>query len=409
MMLTENGAARLFNSIDDLPFEYLEQLRNQGSVLWDDELQGWLVLSYDLCRRIFRDEASFAHNYSQIDRDTLQIKGGRNIISMQGEPHDRLHRWAIQIFSPKNLITYRDVHIRPVVDGLFKAFAGRTRAELRSELCDQVPGRSMMAMMGMPWADDDLVLRLVELHETIMAYLGKPPHAVTGSEKAGAMAASRELNAILLPALRARRDNPADDLLSRLWAEAPSRLEVISEEVLLANAREFFLGGFDTTVHALSNGVHTLLSQPDVRGAVAQDRGKTMDVFIEEVVRVFGVVQHRMRIATSDMELGGVRIKSGDRIIPVLIAANRDPARFGHHPESFDLARSRAHEHLAFITGPRVCPGAPLARLQMRLVFEALLDRLENVRLDPDAPQPRFMGAFTRSWRPLNVVFDRAI
>lgn len=409
MMMTESAKIKLFTNIDESPFEYLEQLRDQGSVLWDDELQGWLILSYDLCRQIFRDETSFAHNYSQIDRDTLEIKGGHNIITIQGEPHDRLHRWAVQIFSPKNLIMYRDVHVRPVVDGLFKAFAGRARAELRTELCDQVPGRSMMAMMGMPWADDDLVLRLVELHETIMVYLGKPPHAVTESEKACAMAASHELNALLLPALRARRDNPGEDLLSRLWSEAPSRLEVINEEVMLANAREFFLGGFDTTVHALSNGVHTLLTQPDVRGAVAQDRGKTLDVFIEEVVRVLGVVQHRMRIATIDTELGGVRIKAGDRIIPVLIAANRDPAQFGQHPENFDLARNRAHEHLAFITGPRTCPGAPLARIEMRLVFEALLDRLENVRLDPDAAQPRFMGAFTRSWRPLNVLFDRVI
>ncbi len=407
-MLTGSAKTKLFTKIDESPFEYLEQLRGRGSVLWDDELQGWLVLSYDLCRRIFRDEASFAHNYSQIDDETLQIKGGYNIITTQGEPHDRLHRWAVQIFSPKNVLVYRDLHVRPVVEGLFAAFVGRTSAELRSELCDQVPGRSMMAMMGMPWADDDLVIHLVELHETIMVYLGKPPHAVTECERTAAMAASHELNALLLPALRARRDNPGDDLLSRLWTEAPSRLDVIDEEVMLANAREFFLGGFDTTVHALSNGVHTLLTQPGVRGAVARDRGKSLDVFIEEVVRVLGVVQHRMRIATIDTELDGVPIRAGDRIIPVLIAANRDPAQFGHYPEKFDLARGRAHEHLAFIVGPRTCPGAPLARVEMRLVFEALLDRLQNVRLDPDAAQPAFMGAFTRSWRPLNVLFDSA-
>lgn len=264
----------------------------------------------------------------------------------------------------------------------------------------------MMAMMGMPWADDDLVLRLVALHETIMICLGKPAHAVSATEKAAAMAASDELNALLLPALQARRKNPGDDLLSRLWAEAPSRLEVIDEQVMLANAREFFLGGFDTTVHALSNGIYTLLTRPDLWRAVSLDRGKTLDAFIEEVLRVFGVVQHRMRVATVDTELGGVSIKAGDRLVPVLTAANRDPGRFGAHPEEFDLARSRPHDHLAFITGPRTCPGAPLARAEARMVFEALLDRLKNVRLDPDAPQPRFMGGFTRSWRPLNVLFN---
>ena len=405
-MVGEVLRARLFAKADESPFERFEEMRGKGPVLWDEYLQGWLILSYDICRQVFRDDTSFAHNYSQIDPDTLAIKGGANIVSIQGEAHDRLHRWAVQIFSPKNLATYRDRHVRLVVDGLFDAFAGRRFADLCTELCEQVPGRSMMAMMGMPWADDDLVLRLVALHKTIMICLGKPPHAVSATEKAAAMAASDELNALLLPALRARRKDPGDDLLSRLWAEAPSRLEVIDEQVMLANAREFFLGGFDTTVHTLSNGIYTLLTRPDLWRAVSLDRGKTLDAFIEEVLRVFGVVQHRMRIATVDTELGGVSIKAGDRLVPVLTAANRDPERFGAHPEEFDLARSRPHDHLAFITGPRTCPGAPLARAEARMVFEALLDRLKNVRLDPDAPQPRFMGGFTRSWRPLNVLFN---
>ena len=406
--MVEVTRARLFAKVDESPFGWFEEMRDKGPVLWDEHLQGWLILSYDICQQVFRDETSFAHNYSQIDPDTLAIKGGANIVSIQGEAHHRLHRWAVQIFSPRNLAAYRD-HVRLVVDGLFDAFMGRCGADLRTELCEQVPGRSMMAMMGMPWGDDDLVRRLVVLHETIMVYLGKPPHAATPSEKAAAMAASNELNALLLPALRARRKNPGDDLLSRLWAEAPSRLEVIDEQAMLANAREFFLGGFDTTVHALSNGIHTLLTRPDLRRAVSLDRGKTLDTFIEEVLRVFGVVQHRMRIATVNAELGGVSIKAGDRLVPVLTAANRDPGRFGAHPEEFDLARGRPHEHLAFITGPRSCPGAPLARAEARLVFEAFLDRLKNVRLDPEAPPPRFMGGFTRSWRPLNILFDKPV
>lgn len=399
---------RLFATTDQLPFDHLERLREQGPVLWDDELQGWLVLSFDLCQRVFKDEGQFAHNYSQISPEALAIKGGHNIVTTQGEPHDRLHRWAIQLFSPRNLAAYRDQHVRPVVESLFAAFVGRGQAELRAELCEQVPGRSMMAMMGMAWADDEIVLRLVELHETIMVYLGKPAHAVTDAERHAAQAASRDLNALLLPALIARRDRPGDDLLSRLWAEAPARLGIVDEAVMLANAREFFLGGFDTTVHALSNGIHALLTRPDLHEAVRRDRAKALDAFIEEVVRVYGVVQHRMRIATADLDLGGTPIKAGDRVIPVLIAANRDPARFGADPAGFDLSRSRPHDHLAFIVGPRTCPGAPLARLEMRLVFEALLDRLENVRLNPAAPPPRFMGGFTRSWRPLHVLFDRA-
>ena len=401
-------AATLLAQPDALPFDHFADLRANGPVVWDDALQGWLVLSYDLCRDVFRDEESFAHNYAQIDAETLRVKGGRNIVTTQGEPHDRLHRWAVQIFSPRNLAAYRDQHVAPVIDSLFSAFAGRRQADLRRDLCEQVPGRSMMAMMGMAWADDARVLELVRLHETIMVYLGKPGHAVTPSERAAALAASGAIDATLLAEVRERRDAPGEDLLSRLWAEAPERVGDVDETVILANARELFLGGFDTTVHALSNGIHTLLVRPDLQAAVRTGGAKALDAFIEEVLRVLGVVQHRMRIATVDTRLGDVAIAAGDRVIPVLLAANRDPEHFGEGAPDFDLERRRVHDHLAFITGPRTCPGSPLARMEMKLVFTAFFERLENPKLDPAAPPPVFTGAFTRSWRPLNVTFNSA-
>lgn len=401
--------ADLYSTADREPFDFLAGLREKSAVVWDDALQGWLVLDHDLCKSIFTNESLFAHNYAFVDDDTLEIKGGNNLVVIQGPLHHKLHRWAVQLFSQKNMQGYVDDHIRPVVDRIFDGFQGRTSADLRTELCNHVPGRSMMSMMGMERADDDFVQHVVNLHERIMTFLGMTSRNASPQIIADAKAASQELNEILLPVIRERRENPGTDLLSRLWIDARGILEEFDEDLMLANARELFLGGFDTTVHALSNGIYILLTNPEVRTILQNDRGERFDTFLEEVVRVYGVVQHRTRIAMQETELAGVTIRQGDPVIPVLLAANRDPARYGACPWKVNLDQAKPREHLAYIAGPRSCPGAPLARAEMRLVFESLLDRLQNVRLDPDAEASRFVGGYTRSWRPLNVRFDTAL
>jgi cytochrome P450 len=118
-------------------------------------------------------------------------------------------------------------------------------------------------------------------------------------------------------------------------------------------------------------------------------------------------VQYRFRVANEDGELGGMPVKKNQVLILVNASANRDPAKY-QCPADVDLNRRLPKEHLAFNTGPRVCVGAALARAEMEDALNILLDRLPNLRLDPNAETPRFRFHYTRSFRPLNVLFDPA-
>ena len=247
--------------------------------------------------------------------------------------------------------------------------------------------------------------RVLQLHETVMTWIGSQNRGSDLTEKA--RAAGREINALLMPYMLERKKNPGDDLISRLWTDGPKILDNFTDEDALANAREMFLAGTDTTVHALANAFHILVTQPQVMAAVREDRNKALPNLVEEALRLYGSVQYRFRVANQDCEVGGVPVKKNQVLILINSAANRDPAKYAC-PADVDLGRSMPKEHLAFNAGPRTCVGAALARAEMVDAIGMLLDRVTNLRLDPDAPQPVFRFHYTRSFRPLHVLFDAA-
>jgi cytochrome P450 len=223
-----------------------------------------------------------------------------------------------------------------------------------------------------------------------------------------ALSASDELNAILLPQVRLRKLQPGNDIISRLWAEAPEVFADVSEDDIVAICRELFLAGSDTSVHAIANAYYLLLTQPDVMAAVTNDRGTALDNFIEESLRLLTAVQYRFRVANQDVTIGGQLIKKNDLLIPSNAAANRDPEKF-ECPHMVDMKRSQPRAHLAFNMGPRMCIGAALARAELREAINALIDRLPNIRLSESNPKPNFAHLYIRSYRPLHVKFDRPV
>lgn len=397
----------LIETADSDPHPYFDALRENSPVVWDQGFKGWLVLSYDTCRQILVSEDKFRHPYTNADETLVEVKGGRkNITVMHGEEHQKMHRYIVQLFSPKNIQMYRDRHVIPVTHYLIDQFIEKGKADLAADFADDLPPRAFMSLFGMDPKDSAYVKHVRALHEVIMWWSGG--RLFLGEEATKkALDVSHQLNEILLPYIRARRESPRDDMISRVWAEAPAILGDVSETDMLAVCRELYLGGSDTTVHALRNAFYLLLTQPDVYAAVNADRDKALNNFIEEVMRNLGSVQYRTRIANQDIELGGVQIKKDDLLVVVNAAANRDPAHYGC-PAKIDLNRATPRDHLAFNAGPRSCAGAALARDEMRIAIEAVLDRLHDLRLDPEQPAPQFTGLFTRSYQPLHVRFTPA-
>jgi len=389
------------STLDVEPSSIYDDLRSRGPVLWDDSMKGWIVLSYELCRHIEEREDLFRHPYADADELLLEIKGGaRNVTVLQGEEHTRMHRYLLRLFSPKAVHTYMHEHVRPIIKYLFERLENRPSADLAVEISDQLPPRVFVSLFGLDWRDEALVRRELDLHNTLMGWIGG---VRTDISTQCARDASRELNSILMPQIRLLRQNPGSDIISQLWAEAPNVLDDVDDETMLSICREIFLAGSDTTVHAISNAYYILLTKPEIRRAVMLDRDIALSNFIEESLRLYTVIPYRFRIANQDCELGEVRIQRNDLLIPVNAAANLDPQRFTC-PAEVDLARSQPRTHLAFNFGPRTCVGSTLARAELREVVLAFLDRLPQAQLDPGAKPPYFANFYTRGFRPLNVL-----
>jgi cytochrome P450 len=404
--MSTEASFSLLETADIDPFAVYETARTQGPVIWDARMSAWLVLDYASCVEVETNERRFANPYSGASALVVKVKGGpANITLTQGEKHDRLRRFHLRLLSPKAVLDYRETRVKPIIHWLLERICARStgRAELVAELAEQIPPRVIASLFGMPWQDDALMARILHCHEEIMAWIGMKN---TGAESTRrAVAASDELNDMLLPYIRARREMPGDDFISRVWTDAPEYYGVLEEEDALGICREIFLGGSDTTVHGISNTLYLVLSNRNVRAAVEQGPEKALPHCVEEAMRLFGAVQYRFRIAQQDCRIGNADVKNGQTLVLVHAAANRDPARYAC-PAEAHLDRSQPMDHLAFNRGPRSCVGAGLARREMCDAVSAVLSRLPGVRLDADQPPPRFASLFMRSFKPLHVRFE---
>nr|WP_083434261.1 cytochrome P450 [Sphingomonas sp. Y57] len=402
------GDGRAFSvmNVEDIePWEYYEAARSQGNVIWDEGMGGWAVLGFKDCAWVEQNEDKFRNPYQTVPDVVVQIKGGgRNIALLGGEEHKRMRRFVLQLLTPRLIESYRQKHVVPIVSMMIQRVLSRPgKADLTTDYGDQIPSRVIAALLGMPWQDDALIQRILHLHEQMMEVLG----ALFATEELvqKGLAISKELNEMLLPYIRDRRENPQDDFISRVWQEAPSEYgDDLTEEDATAICRELFLGGADTTVHGIANTLYLILTNAEVRTAVETNRKAALPVAVEEALRLYGSIMYRFRVANQDIEVGGVQIRKDEKLVLLHSAANRDPEKFAC-PHMADLNRRLPADHLAFNKGPRSCVGMGLARAEINEAVGAILDNLPDLKLDPTAPPPHFGGHFVRSWRPLNVTF----
>jgi cytochrome P450 len=386
---------------DKDPFDFYERTRALGSPVWDEGAKAWLVLDFDQCAAAERDESKFANAYVFADDIVKEIKGGgANITLSRDDTHVLLRRFHLKLLSPGSVERFREPFVKPIIDKAADRLIGRDRADLADEYAAQIPPRVICSLLGMPYEDDDMMARILFLNEEIVNFIASGYRDMELRDRA--LAASRELNEMLLPYIRQRRDNPGEDFISRVWQEAPEAGIDLDEEGVLGLCRELYFAGSDTTVHGIANALYLLLSDPERMAAVRADREKPLAALVEESLRLFNVVQFRHRFCMEDTQVGDVTVKKGEMIILVHAAANRDPAKYGC-PNDVDLGRRAPSDHLAFAKGTRSCVGAQLARVEMREAVKALFDRFDRIELDREAEGPHFRALYMRSMGPLHV------
>lgn len=345
------------------------------------------VLSREFAEQVLTDSARFSSAGYAV---TMGQVMGRTILEMDPPEHLRHRALVAKAFRARVLGQWSEPVIGAVVGELIDAFAGDGRADLVRQLTFPFPIQVIARILGLPRTDWP---RFVRLSARLLGVMRNWDAAV---------AAGAELRRYFADIIADRRQDPRGDLVSQLVL-ADIDGHRLSDDEIFPFLLLLLPAGAETTYRSSSNLLFGLLSRPDQLGAVRADRSLVGQA-IEEALRWETPVLTVARTAAADTELGGVTVPEGAFVAVSLGAANRDPARYAD-PDAFDIFRE-PQPHLSFGDGPHRCLGMHLARLEMRVLLNAVLDRLHRLRLDPAAEDPHIHGLVFRSPPDLPVRFD---
>ncbi|MFN8623117.1 MAG: cytochrome P450 [Chloroflexota bacterium] len=383
------------------PFPAYEAIRAAGPVVWDEGMNAWLVTSHHLSTAILRDEDRFAEPTGSLP-DAERIVGRRDIRSLLADQHETLHRAVSHAWRPDPIAPLATAAVRPLVAERLAGLGPAGGFELFGGFARLLPISVISRVLGLPDADQATLDMAKGWMEAVLAWrhsYGEDPAAT-----AAAIEATRQLEPLVLDTVRARRDRPAFDGISLLWEAGRSVAPDWGEQDVLDNAKFMYEGGSETTAFLITTATYRLLALPEAERAATLADPDRLARFLEEVLRHSSVVHLRLRRIAVDTELGGTRLRAGERIFAIMAAANRDPARW-EHPDVIDPDRPRLRSHLGFSVGPRHCAGGHLARMEALEAVSGLFRAFPDLGRAPGAPEPVPMGFVSRVWRPVELAF----
>jgi cytochrome P450 len=362
------------------PYPLYHRLQTQDPVHWDPFLRAWVVTRYaDVVTVLDRFSADRTPTPAQLGRMGLDELGPiaqvmvKQMLFMDPPAPTRIRSLAANAFTPRRVALLRS-HVEDIVANLLDAVAPLGRMDVIEHLAGPLPAIVTAEMLGVPTGDyHQLKAWSADFAEMLGNFQHKPDHMSLVHQSA------RQMTQYFREMLRSQRERPRDGLI-HAFLTAEHEGESFTEEEFIANVIVTLVGGQETTTHLIGNGVLTLLRNPDQLARLRSDLSLVPSA-LEELLRYESPSQHTARMAPADVELGGQRIAKRQAVIAVMGAANRDPERFSD-PDRLDITRAD-NRHLAFGWAAHFCFGAPLARIEGQVVFEALIRRFPNLRLAP--------------------------
>jgi cytochrome P450 len=376
------------------PYPYFEFIRGQGPA-WREPHHGVVAVpGYDDVLAIFRDTDTYSSCNSpcgpfppfpaKLEGDDVSalIEKHRSELPLSellvtfDPPKHALHRALLmRIFTPRRL-QENEAFMRKLADRQIDALAKQGRCEFIGSYSKDFTLYVIADLLGVPESE----------HAAFGARLASLSYGPLGEENVSSSPVDG-LAEWFTDYVAERRRNPREgDVLSMLATSAfpdgstPEIVDIVRIACFLISA------GQDTTARLLASALRFLTEQPELQQLLREHPDRIPD-FVEECLRLEGPTKTDFRMARVTTEIGGSRIPAGTTVMLLLSAANRDPARF-ERPHEFLIDRPNAREHLAFARGIHTCPGAALARVEMRISLERLLHRLADIRLDESQHGP---------------------
>ncbi|GAA5083726.1 cytochrome P450 [Thermocatellispora tengchongensis] len=344
-------------------------------------LEAWLVTRFADVREVLGDSERFSnvlHRAVRVpgmegytEEELARLRAG-NMLACDPPEHTRLRRMLTPEFTVRRMRALEPRVRRIVADHLDAMERGGPPADLVSAFALPVPSLVICELLGVPHTDrGDFQRRTSRMLDLSLSF----------QERTQAQRESREYMAGLVA--RAAAD-PGDDLLGMLVREHGDDL---SADELAGIGSLLLLAGHETTANMLALGTLALLRHP-VQMALLRKEPERIEAAVEELLRWLSIVHSgAFKVTTTDVEIAGVRIPEGEAVVCVLPAANRDPGLVPD-PDRLDITRGGLG-HVAFGHGVHHCLGAPLARMELRIAFPALLERFPGLRETGRAPEFR--------------------
>jgi cytochrome P450 len=375
------------------PYEVYRRLRDEAPLYYNEQYDFFAVSRYDDVARVLGDRETFISGKGGVyNIITAGIEMPEGLFIFEDPPLHTIHRGLVsRLFTPR-AVNGLEPQIRELCAEVLDSLAGAERFDFMRDLAVQIPIKVIGMLVGLPRSDQAELLAI--FHKTM--------HAET-AESGSALEGILETAVWFNQYLDWRAEHPSDDVMTQLLElelvdETGTKRQLRREEIityltLITGA------GSDTTAQALGWAAKLLGDHPDQRRALADDP-TLLPSAVEEVLRYESVSYHFCRWVARDAEFHGTMVPA-DRVIVVLPgSANRDERQFAD-PDTFDIRRPPG-QMFTFSFGPHFCLGASLARLELRLVLEATLERFPEWTVDHEHAELT-EGIDTRGWEKLPV------
>lgn len=375
--------------VERVPHEWFTTLRHEDPVHWNEETDGagfWAVTRYEDIRHVHRSPDIYSSEIGGTSLEDLEpeyVEARKSMIDMDPPRHDELRGMLGRRFTPRAVHVWEE-KIRTVTEEVLDLALEKQEFDFVAEISSEIPMQVFAEILGVPHEERRTV---IELGDRLLG--NQDPEFATGEDDAHrhlpfSSPVALEMFEFGRRLAAARRKDPRDDIVTQLAFEPLSQQEYDVYFLLLATA------GNETTRHTITHGMLALIENPDQLQRLRADRSLLKSAS-DEILRWATPVHHFRRTAARDAELAGTSIGAGDKVTTWFVSGNRDETVFDD-PDRFDISRD-PNPHMSFGPGGvHHCMGAHLARLEIGIAFDVLLDRVDEIELT--APPERLRSNF---------------